>query len=41
MIRVASNAVAWNSRCVLVRWTGTNPEPQEAWVWASAVTRDS
>ena len=41
MIRVAGNAVAWNSRCVLVRWTGSNPEPQEAWVWASAVTRDN
>lgn len=34
MIRAAGHAVAWNSRCVLVRWAGTNPEPQEAWVWA-------
>jgi hypothetical protein len=41
LIRVAGHAVAWNSRCVYVRWTGTNPEGQEAWVWASAVTRDS
>lgn len=41
LIRVAGHAVAWNSRCVQVRWTGTNPEAQEAWVWASAVTRDT
>lgn len=41
LIRVAGHAVAWNSRCVQVRWTGTNPDPQQAWVWASAVTRDS
>lgn len=39
LIRVAGNALAWNSRCVQIRWTGTNPEPSEAWVWASAVTR--
>lgn len=39
-IRVAGRAMAWNRRCVQVRWTGTNPDPQEAWIWASAVTRD-
>lgn len=41
LIRVAGHAIAWNTRCVQIRWTGTNPEPQEAWVWASAVTRTS
>lgn len=41
LIRVAGVASAWNSRCVHVRWTGTNPEPSEAWVWASAVTRST
>lgn len=41
LIRVAGHALAWNSRCVHVRWTGTNPEAQEAWVWASAVTREN
>lgn len=40
LIRVAGHAVAWNSRCMQVRWAGTTPEAQEAWVWASAVTRD-
>lgn len=39
LIRVHGHALAWNSRCVQVRWSGTNPEPSEAWVWASAVTR--
>ncbi|MFD1722437.1 hypothetical protein [Amnibacterium endophyticum] len=39
LIRIAGTAIAWNSRCVHVRWTGTNPEPTHAWVWASAVTR--
>ena len=41
LIRVTGRAIAWNTRCVQVRWAGTNPEPQEAWVWASAVTRTS
>lgn len=41
LIPVAGHAVAWNSRCVQVRWSGTHPDPQEAWVWPSAVTRDS
>ena len=39
LIRVQGRATAWNTRCVKVVWTGTNPEPCEAWVWASAVTR--
>lgn len=40
LIQVAGHAIAWNTRCVHVCWTGTNPEPHDAWVWASAVTRD-
>lgn len=38
LVRVHAHAIAWNSRCVHIRWSGTNPEPQDAWVWASAVT---
>ena len=41
LIRVDAVATAWNRRCVHVRWTGTNPDPQEAWVSASAVARTS
>ena len=39
LIHVTGHATAWNRRCVLVQWSGTNPTPQQAWVWASAVTR--
>lgn len=39
LIRITGHATAWNSRCVHVRWTGTNPEASEAWGWASAVSR--
>ena len=33
LIRIAGVATGWNSRCVHIRWTGSDPEPKEAWVW--------
>lgn len=39
LIRVDAFATAWNRRCVHIRWAGTNPTVQQAWVWASAVAR--
>ena len=37
--QVLGSAVAWTSRCVLVLWTDSHGQQQEAWLWVGAVER--
>lgn len=37
--QVLGSAIAWSRRCVLVIWTDSHDQPQEAWLWSGAVQR--
>lgn len=38
-VQVLASAIAWTRRAVLVFWTDSHNQRQEAWVWAGAVER--
>ena len=40
-IRVKGRAVAWTTKAVAVEWDAPGEQKHRAWVWASAVERDT
>lgn len=38
---VEAHAIEWTRKAVRITWTDSWGDPQDAWVWAQAVTRET